>query len=86
MYVSRATYEQIYLSMRLAIAEMVFSPESVPVFLDDVFAFYDSGRYLNGFKYLMEFSKGRQVLFAACKYEELSALSDSEQINIIYLK
>ena len=64
-YLSTGTYEQAYLSLRLALADMM-TRNQIPVFLDDVFAHYDDERADNGFIFLNEYSRLNQVIFFTC--------------------
>ena len=71
-YLSSGTAEQAYLSLRLAISDMI-TRNQIPLFLDDVFIQYDSERALKGFEFISEYSRLNQVLFFTChKYEKFS--------------
>ena len=72
-YLSSGTAEQAYLSLRLAIADMI-TRNQIPLFLDDVFMQYDSERAQKGFEFISEYSRLNQVLFFTChKYSYYSA-------------
>lgn len=64
---SRGTLEQIYLSVRLAAAEMLLE-EPMPLILDDVFAFYDDKRLESALKWLSRQKK--QVIIFSCHNRE----------------
>ena len=64
---SRGTIEQIYLSVRLAAADMLLE-EPVPLILDEVFAFYDDNRLESALKWLS--SQGKQVIIFTCHKRE----------------
>ena len=64
-YLSTGTAEQAYLSLRLALSDMM-AGNKIPVFLDDVFAHYDEERTRKGFLFLNEYSKLDQVIFFTC--------------------
>lgn len=64
-YLSTGTAEQAYLSLRLALSDMM-AGNKIPVFLDDVFAHYDEERTRKGFLFLSEYSRLDQVIFFTC--------------------
>ena len=64
---SRGTIEQIYLSVRLAAADMLLE-EDVPLIFDDAFAFYDDKRLESALKWLS--GQGRQVIIFTCQNRE----------------
>ena len=64
-YLSTGTAEQAYLSLRLALSDMI-AGNKIPVFLDDVFAHYDEERTRKGFLFLSEYSRLDQVIFFTC--------------------
>lgn len=66
--VSRGTLEQVYFSLRMAIAELMFS-EEFPILLDDTFAFYDDQRLKRVLLWLSK-SKKQILLFTCHKREE----------------
>ncbi len=65
---SRATREQLFLSVRLAVIEgLAERGTALPILLDDVFANFDADRTAAAVKLLAEFAgRGRQVLFFTC--------------------
>lgn len=67
---SRGTIEQIYLSIRLAAAEMLYD-EKYPLILDDTFAYYDDRRLENALKLLGEYPG--QVIILTCHEREEKA-------------
>ena len=64
---SRGTIEQIYLSVRLAAADMLLE-EDVPLIFDDAFAFYDDKRLESALKWLS--GQGKQVIIFTCQNRE----------------
>ena len=64
---SRGTIEQIYLSVRLAAADMLLE-EDVPLIFDDAFAFYDDKRLESALKLLS--GQGKQVIIFTCQNRE----------------
>jgi len=86
LYLSRATLEQVYLSLRLALVDLVMNRENVPLFLDDAFAFYDTKRRNSALDFLLELSYNKQIFIATCKEDEYKYLLNNENTTPIYLK
>lgn len=81
-YLSRGTYEQVYLSLRLALINMIFREENAPVFLDDAFSYYDINRFELAINYLLKLSCSKQIIFSTCRHDEYIKLKE-KNINII---
>ncbi len=67
---SRGTVEQIYLSIRLAANRILSPKESMPVILDDVFAYYDNDRLAETLSILKRLKN--QVIIFTCHTRESS--------------
>ena len=67
---SRGTIEQIYLCIRLAASGILSPKESMPVVLDDVFAYYDNERLAETLKILRRMKN--QVIVFTCHTRESS--------------
>ena len=66
-YLSRGTEDQLYLAMRLAIAELITNEgEKLPIFADDSFSQYDDGRTDKAFAFLKDYSKDKQIIMFTC--------------------
>ena len=76
---SRGTVEQIYFAVRMAAAEMM-EEESMPVILDDVFAFYDDKRLESVLKWLSRQKK--QVIIFTCQKREEEILREMEERRV----
>ena len=63
-YLSSGTFDQAYLSVRLAVAELI--EENIPLFLDDTLTQYDETRANKTLEFLKEYSKGRQAVMFTC--------------------
>ena len=79
-YLSLGTVDQAYLSLRLAISELISCDEELPVFMDDVLSQYDDARTADAIGFLSKHFKQRQgVLFtchgAVCKAAEGAAIT-----------
>ena len=80
-YFSRGTCDQIYLSMRLALAQLVSSDGPMPVFLDDALSQYDDTRAKNALRALKNYSKSSQVLFFTC-HSSICDAAEKENIAV----
>lgn len=63
---SRGTAEQLYLAMRLALAELMPHKESIPMVFDDIFVNFDSERLNHALQLLAEVSSTRQIIMMTC--------------------
>jgi uncharacterized protein YhaN len=66
---SCATIEQIYLAIRLALTQLLFQQEPLPILLDDPFVNFDEARREAALKLIKEISKDHQVLLFTCSDE-----------------
>ncbi len=72
---SVGTIDQIYLSLRLSLADMIYGKNQVPILLDDTFAYYDDSRL----RYTLELlsrEKDRQIIIFTCHKREKEILDD----------
>ncbi len=60
---SRGTGEQVWLSLRIGAASMFWPDLSMPLLLDDCFAFYDADRLLAALRYLALDYPGQVIVF-----------------------
>lgn len=77
---SIGTIDQMYLSLRLSSIKEV-SNESMPIILDEAFAYFDNTRLENMIKYLEENYKDNQILIFTCSNREKDILN---KLNIEY--
>ena len=68
---SDGTMDQLYLSLRLAVAEEL-TPEA-PLVLDDALVRFDDGRMAQALKILKEMAKNKQVICFTCQNREKNA-------------
>lgn len=71
---SRGTAEQVYLAMRLALAEEASQSIKLPFMLDDVFVNFDRGRLQAAAKLVAELSGSRQMIVMTCHEHVRDAL------------
>lgn len=67
-YLSSGTADQAYLSLRLALSELMFEgSERLPVIMDDVLIQYDDRRMETAVRYLSEYSANGQTVMFTCR-------------------
>ena len=76
---SVGTIEQIYLSLRFSMANEI-SVESMPIILDEVFAYYDEDRLRSILNLLNKEYNNKQIIIFTCTNREIKIL-DEENIN-----
>jgi uncharacterized protein YhaN len=62
-YLSTGTVEQIYLALRLTIADIIMS-EELPIVMDDIFVTYDYHRLNETLSCLGEYGNRQIIIFA----------------------
>lgn len=84
---STGTIEQLYLSLRLSMAKEI-STETMPIILDEAFAYYDDERLENVLEFLTENFKENQIILLTCTHREENMLKTLgktyELINLNY--
>ena len=80
---SVGTIEQLYLSLRLSMVEDL-SSETLPIILDEVFAYFDDERLENFLKYVYKQYPNRQILIFTCTNREKDILEKNGlEFNLI---
>ena len=77
---SIGTIDQLYLSLRLSAMNEI-TEETLPIILDEAFAYYDSERLENILKYIYDNYKNNQVLIFTCTNREKQIL---DKLNMEY--
>ncbi len=81
---SSGTYSQMYLALRLAIAELIRAPEDTIVFMDDALTSFDDERAENAVRLLKErCGEGRQIIMFTCHGREAETAEKIGGINLI---
>jgi uncharacterized protein YhaN len=84
---SRGTAEQLYLSMRFALAEEYARKASLPLILDDILVNFDQQRMEQTIALLAQISTKHQVIFFTCHRHVADAFSGQlpahQQIQLI---
>ncbi|MDD3230451.1 MAG: AAA family ATPase [Oscillospiraceae bacterium] len=82
-FLSAGTVDQLYLSVRLAICELVLPRErSIPLILDDALVNFDDNRCAAALQWLKEESKHRQILLFTCHGREASFFAGDRDVSI----
>lgn len=82
---SDGTIDQMYLALRIAATEVFSKQETLPILLDEIFAFYDQERISNCFSLLCELAKKHQIIVFTCKEEEKHLAERFSEITIMNL-
>lgn len=84
-YLSSGTADQAYLSLRLALSNLLIeSQEKLPIILDDALAQYDDKRTKTALQFLSEYSKNGQIIMFTC-HKTLSDNAKEFEANQITL-
>ena len=81
---SKGTIEQIYMSLRLAAADIIFEKDKKPILLDDAFVMYDNKRMGNTIKFMAE-NMEQVILFSCHTREKVMADKLGIEYNFIRL-
>lgn len=80
--VSRGTAEQIYVSLRLALADHTFEDDSFPLIIDDSFVNFDGVRTKRMLELLKKVSEKRQIFFFTCHQHVLEHFTENQVIRL----
>lgn len=80
-YLSNGTIDQAYLSLRLALLELI--NENLPVLMDDALAQFDDNRTKTALEFLSDYSKETQVLLFTCHNAIASTANELGATKII---
>ena len=85
-YLSSGTVDQAYLSLRLALSELINdSDDSLPIMLDDSLAQFDDNRQKIAIEYLNEYSNKNQIIMFTC-HKYISDTAENLGANSINMK
>ena len=68
--------EQVYFALRMAIGDLLFEGDSMPLVLDDSFAYYDDNR-LKAVLQVLASMKDRQIFIFTCHNREQRYLNEA---------
>lgn len=84
-YLSSGTADQAYLSLRLALSQLICGEnESLPIFLDDALTQYDDPRMERAVEFLKEYSDNTQIILFTC-HKQISDCSGQIGAEVIKL-
>ncbi|MCI8827677.1 MAG: AAA family ATPase [Ruminiclostridium sp.] len=85
-YLSRGTADQLYLSLRLAVAQLLLPPgQPTPLVLDDALLTFDDHHLAITMELLTELSKQRQVILFTCQHREFALLENARDLTTLKL-
>ncbi len=80
---SAGALDQLYLSTRLAICDLVLPADrEIPLILDDALANFDDKRCVAALNWLKEAAKGRQVLLFTCHSREADFFRENPEVSV----
>lgn len=85
-YLSNGAFDQAYFALRMALVEMIFGDENVPIILDDTFIQYDDDRTIRALKILEEYSRNKQIILLTCQSREKNYFERMNNANIINME
>lgn len=69
-YLSNGTLDQLYLSLRVALIQLIFKDEDDIIILDDAFVQYDDNRCKRALNTIIHLIKGQVIIFTCQKRED----------------
>ena len=82
---SGGTLDQLYLSLRISLGNILSGKKSIPLIFDDSFVQYDSKRLKNSLEMLSKESERRQVILFTCQERE-AEIAKQMNIKFNYIK
>ncbi len=83
---SQGTADQLYLSLRLAVADLVLpDPQGCPLVLDDALLAFDDSRLAVALDVLTQLAQTRQVFLFTCQHREFSFLQGHSDVRMVTL-
>ncbi|SFU50131.1 Uncharacterized protein YhaN [Clostridium sp. DSM 8431] len=80
-YLSNGTFDQLYISLRIALIEILFNDEEYSMILDDAFVQYDNKRREAAIKLINNRIKGQTLIFTCHTIEEEIMLKNDIKFN-----
>ena len=82
LYLSRGTYDELYLSLRLALCDTILPKEEAPpMILDDALVNFDDERTERTLRYLKDLAKTRQIILFTCHTREARFFENDSEVN-----
>lgn len=80
---SKGTHEQLYLAIRLALADAMSPEETLPIIIDDGLVNTDQARHERIMQLLKEVSLSRQILLLTCHPERFQTIDSDSLLSIV---
>lgn len=85
-YLSQGARDQLYLSLRLALCELVLpADDTCPIILDDALVTFDQPRLEQALTLLRELGETRQILLFSCQERETQYFANDQAVTAIRL-
>lgn len=82
-YLSQGTADQLYLALRLALADLLLpQPDGCPLILDDAFLTFDDQRLALALEVMEDLARTRQILLFTCQSREGRMLKEMEASHV----
>ena len=82
---SRGTRQQLYLSIRLALADHIDGTEPLPLLLDEMFVNWDPTRTSAGLRVLRDIGRRRQILLLTCQPRFAATVREAIDARVVDL-
>ncbi len=83
---SGGTIDQLYLSLRISLSNILSGNQNIPIILDDSFVQYDSNRLKKSIEMLAKESERRQIILFTCQEREVEMAKNMDlKFNLIKL-
>lgn len=69
--------EQLYLSLRIAMADLIYNGRKVPLILDEAFSSYDEERLKKTLLFLQKYTDRYQIFIFTCHKREMDILKEN---------
>ncbi|WP_106498107.1 ATP-binding protein [Lentibacillus sp. Marseille-P4043] len=79
---SQGTIDQLYVSLRIAISEVMSKKHHLPFIMDDVFVHFDVCRTERIMEIITEIAKNQQVILFTCKQDQIKTVYQTEIVHL----
>ncbi|MGY0694948.1 AAA family ATPase [Virgibacillus sp. FSP13] len=79
---SQGTIDQLYVSIRIAISEVMSKKHQLPFIMDDAFVHFDVCRTERIMEIIMEIAKNQQVILFTCKQDLIKTVYQAEIVHL----
>lgn len=79
---SQGTIDQLYISLRIAMGELVSEQHNIPFIIDDAFVHFDSNRLQRMINIVTAISKKQQIVIFTCKQEVVNCFPHKYVVSL----